>query len=973
MTTRDFLESILAPAGVIFVATPGDRGWYNAAHATVEGAVEHINQLTFEGKPAYFAPATFEKASYIDEQTGRRRSRTQANAQFMRSFFLDLDVGPGELKFESKADALKALKAFTKKLDLPKPTVVDSGGGIHVYWPLALAVPVSAWRPVADQLKAACVAEQFRCDMAVPADQARVLRAPGSYNVRRNAPVQVLHLSVPVSFTDFSGRMATYAGRHGAALVPVATQGRPPAGLLAGLDGNLGEAHNFDRIAFHCAQIGVQVGRRGNGTSEPLWRAALGVVKFCENQMLAGRAVSDQHPDFTVDAMLAKIGNWQAGPTRCDHFHGLNSSVCEGCPHWGKITSPAVLGRHVESAPAPQVEVAAPTPIGDEAAAEPQTVELPEPPVPYTRRKSDGAVVIETEIDDRPVQLVVCAYDLYPLAIRAQRQTELVDERSMWRAVLPLVKGAPPEPRDFEVPIGMLPDSKALGKLLCSKGVILDGEQIKLTQKYMTAYLQKLAREAGRDRLYERLGWHDEYQAFVLADRVLHADRTSTAHAGSDGIRNVTKNGLKPNGTLSGWKAAMRFYARPGYEGSRMFIYEAFASIIYHMNETGNKGVLFCASGASGRGKTTTFKAMSSAWGHPESLITNGNREGATTNALYSTLGTLHSLPFLLDDVTERDNEELRKFLLNYSQGEGKRRLLQDGSMSARFDQWANLGAITTNADTISAMMSTGKDLDPHMMRLISVHFSLPDTGVEAKLAADAFMRSLNEHHGHAGPIFAAYVVQNYEAVKRRYIANIAKIERMLASTNASAERFWSGAVAACYTAAEIICNELKLLDYPYEADLQWMTGLLVSQRVTIRETATTPLELLSQFLDDHLRNTLIMSVKSANLDNVVQKPFAELQIRRETDTSTIYVARTAIIAYCSENRAPFRTIEKALLDAGVLVQHNAQKTLGADTPYSNGQIRCWKIDAGKLDALQQQGTTAVSKTVPVTGTTTMH
>jgi hypothetical protein len=367
------------------------------------------------------------------------------------------------------------------------------------------------------------------------------------------------------------------------------------------------------------------------------------------------------------------------------------------------------------------------------------------------------------------------------------------------------------------------------------------------------------------------------------------------------------------------------------------------------MNDTGNRGAMLAAGGASGRGKTTCLKACSSVWGSPDALVVNGNREGATTNALYSTLGTVHSLPFLLDDITERDSDELRRLALNISQGEGKRRMQADGTMVGRLDTWANLTLTSTNADTLTSLMSTGKDVDPHLMRVISVEFSLVDARADAKIDADRFIRAMGQNYGHAGAIFMGYIAKHYEQVKRLYIKNVEKVDRLLASRNASAERYWSAVVAAAYTAAQI-ASKAGILAFPYEDDLKWMISLLTRQREAIRESGSTPVELLSQFLDGHVRNTLALSPKGAtNLDNIVIKPFDDLFIRHELDTDTIFVARSAVMAYCAEHRTSFRAFEQNLERDGVLAKRNAQKVLGADTVYSKGQTRCWMLSGAAL------------------------
>lgn len=970
MNLREFLVLLTPPMGVIFTATPATVGWHNVAHKSVDSAVQHINALTFEDKPAYFSLAGYAQERYWDGNAQKWRGRTQDNAKHIKSFFLDLDVEPGNpLKFDSKVEALTELKAFVRKIGLPRPMLVDSGGGLHAYWPLAMAVSTEDWHPVAEQFKAICIHERFRADRSLTSDHARVLRALGGYNTKRGAPVTLLGTMVPISFTDFATRVQGYAAQHAVAstakgATPAPAIAGAPAGVWTG-ENNLGVTNdplNFDRITFHCAQLQQQVATRGATTGEQLWRAGLGLAKFSEPQEKAACAISDGHASFSLPATIQKIENWSTGPTTCAHFHQLNPSLCETCPHWQGITSPAQLGRIVVQAPAPVVEI----PAADGAIV---VVEIPAQPTGYSRR-SDGAVVIETEDQEgRQLFHVVCPYDLYPLAIRSQNGLDAnVDERSIWRVHLPLNRGQPLQTRDLDVPLGLLADSRALSKLLYSKGIVLSGDQPKMTQQYMSAYLQKLAREAGREKLYERLGWHDEHTTYVMGDRVLYSDGTIKPHEANDAIRATTKNGLKTAGTLAGWQKAMQFYNRPGYEGHRFFIYASLASPLFHMNDTGNKGAMICAGGASGRGKTTCLKAASSLWGSSDSLVVNGNREGATTNALYSHLGTMHSYPFILDDITERDDEELRRLCLNISQGEGKRRMLADGTMSGRIDTWANLTLTSTNADTLTNMMAGGRDVDPHLMRLVAVEFNTIDTGTEAKIAADHFIRALGKNYGHVGPVFMGYVIKHYEAIKRLYIHNVEKVDRMLASSNASAERYWSAVVAACFTAAQI-ASKAGLLDYPYETDLRWMVGLLGRQRESIRESTTPPLELLSTFLNAYTRNTLTISGKAAsNLDNIAQRHTDELMIRHELDRNVIYIARTAIMDYCATAHTPFRSLEYQLEQMGVIVKRGAQKVLGADTIYSKGQTRCWQIDATKLGGFVQ--TVAPNNVVPITSRT---
>ena len=979
MNAREFLELLLPSTGVIFTATPLGRGWGNTSHTSLDAAVAHVNALTFNHRNAYFAVATFEKDRVWDaswkndagEVVGKWTYRTQANAQSIKSFFLDLDVDPADAnKFTSKTEALAELRAFVKRVGLPRPMLVDSGGGIHAYWPLAMAVTTQEWRPVADQFKAICLSEHFRADRSLTADQARVLRALGGFNFRRGMPVRLLSPGAAIAFADFEQRLRTFADTAGVQL-PMA-KASSPANLapLPGKpadpfeQGNLGATNDplhFDRIVFSCPQLQLQVADRGRTTGEQLWRAALGLAKFCEPLEPAYRAVSDAHPEYTEAATLQKMANWHTGPTTCEHFHQLNPKVCEGCPHFGKLTSPAQLGRMVIEAPAPKLTV-----VVDAGAA--LTITLPDPPKGYSRRKSDNAIVMEVEDEDgNPEFTVICPYDLYPLALRAQSGTDTnIDERSMWRVHLPINKGKGREARDIDVPLGMLSDTRTLAKHLFSKGVILNGDQPKTTQHYMSAYLQKLADEAGREKLYERLGWHDDHHTFVLGDKVLRRDGTMQLHVPSAQIRNTTRNGLKAAGSLAGWQEAMKFYNRPGFEGHRFFLYAALGAPIFHMNDTGNKGVLLTASGQSGRGKTTCLKACSSIWGHPEAVIMNGNKDGSTVNALYSAIGTMHSLPFMWDDITERDPDELRRFLLNISQGQGKRRMTSEARQSDHTDTWETFVLATANTDDISRILASGRDVNPHLMRMVGVEFSAIDTGAEAKIKADSFLRLMNQNYGHVGPALMKVIVTKYEAVRKGYIKNVAMVDRMLGSSNASAERYWSAAVAAAYTGAQLAMG-MGLIAFPLEADLQWMVDHLGHQRESIKESSSTPLEQLTAFLNGAIRNTLILSAKAAsNLDNVIHRPTDDLLVRNEMDAGIIYIARNAIMKYCAENRVAFKAFEQTLVRTDrVILDHNIQKVLGADTVFASGQSRCWKVDATKLGGVTLPAAAAAALAPP--------
>lgn len=954
MTTAEFLGQLLADAGYVMMATPLNVGWRNVPVATLEEALAVGEQWSYERLDVYFALATFREkrvwnASKMNRRTntpGAYERRTKANALALRSLFLDLDVKPGNEKaYNSQEEAVIDLRAFVRAASLPPPMVVNSGYGVHVYWPLEVQVTPEEWEPTAQKLKAACIGHGLKIDAMVTADSARVLRLPGTFNYKRDVemPVEIVRSAKPVELHEIHSRLQEFITEGGYSeqkkrrVVPIIAA---PVGA-SDLD-NLGvtsDPGNLDMIAFGCPALAEQIVTRGASASEPQWRAALGLARFCVPQLESMAAVSDGHADYDEAAMQAKVANWTGGPSTCNSFWSQDNETCENCQWWKRITSPIQLGRTIIEAEPPTITVE------DEETGEVVEEKVATLPYPYTRKKGqDGRVSIVAKSEDAEGNVIyepICPYDLYP--IRILRQTggdDTVDEHTMWRMVLPKLGNV-----DINLPQSLLGDTQKLHRELLAKGLYINPNEAKLTQHYMTAYIRSLSEEAERDKVYERLGWHDDHKTFVLPRNVYFRDGSAAPHAASRNIKAITKGAIHEEGVFDMWLDALDFYKGAGNEAFRFFIYCSFAAPLFHL--TGHKGVLIAASGDTGHGKSTVLEACASVWGAPEPLLVSGGSDGTTTNALYQILGTYHSLPMLWDETTEREADEMRRFLLNISQGKGKERM-KGHEHDGRVTTWETMVLSSANTDDVSRLLSTGKDSDPHLMRLVSVEFDRVDRSPAAKERADAFKAKLREHYGHAGPRYIRYITENYDAIKHLIAHNTRQVDRRVAAQ--SHERFWTAAIACAITGAQL-ATRIGALRYDYKADIAWMEQHITRMRTTTTEARTTPAEVISEFLAANVASTLALSTLANNMSNVALKPTRSLLIRHEVDSGIIYVSRSAIIEYCTEHKANFRKLEQELLRSGALASRNVRKILGADSMYAKGQMRCWKLIESKLDA----------------------
>lgn len=954
MKVGEFLRTVLPDEGYLIIATPKPKAgtsqtiWWNKVVADIPEAIVQSAQWANEGNNVFFALGSYAeqrvwnptKIDWKTKKPGAWEKRTQANVKLLKSLYLDLDVKHGKAKanerskYPSQADAVAALRTFCTTVGLPKPMLVNSGFGLHVYWPFTHAIAPATWKPIAENLKSICVKLGLLADHAVTADEARVLRVPGTLNFKdgTGVPVVVLNSATPHDPAALAAILDKYVVDNDVPQVAPKPSSSLPArqGAPAGIQGNLGATNdplNGNMVVFSCAAMRKLVSDRGASAGYPTWLLGLSIARHCEDSKLMMRAISDGHPKYNEAETIEKMDSLTTGPSTCLKFWPQDKATCEACPHWNKITSPAQLGRAYRETP-PEVK--------------PGEVAIPSPPYPYVRTDSkDGGKHVILRVrndDDETTDLEVCPYDLYPSRIMdVSTDEDDHDERSAWVYVHPK-RGE----MQFKMPQTLLSDPRKLHSFLLSRGMHINAKHAKATQFYMTAYLNQLSKVIDREKMYERLGWHEGRKCFVLPDVIYHADGTETPHQASRLLESSTKSAYQVAGDQKKWYELIKFYSGPTYYTSRLHIFASFGAPLFHM--TGHKGVLLAASGDTGRGKTTILKTAASVWGNPDPMLVGGGSYGSTINATFAMLGTAHSVPFFWDDTTDREPEEMRNFMLHIPTGKGKDRMhgnVHDGKVVT----WETIVMSSTNTDDVHRIMATGANSTPHLMRFVSVPFDPIDSSTEAKLAADQYLRNIQQNYGHAGRIFIKYVVANREKVQAMVERVMEKFDR--ATTATSEERHWSAFFAAAYVGGRIAYN-LGLIPFDPKADLQWMFDHAGDMRVTYKQAVSTSVDILNEYLETHVANTLILSPKQAsNVDNIVQKPHSAggLLIRNEVDTNRIYVARTAFNSYCNDIKANFRSIEAELLAAGVILRKDAYKVLGADTPLAMGQTRCWEID----------------------------
>lgn len=200
----------------LLTAVQPTEGWFAVLGIKGKGDVrqklvatrEEVDHLAYEymaqGRNVFFGVAKYE----TDE------GRTKDNVKAIKAFWLDIDCGESKAEVNEKtgrpsgyldqATGVAELKRFCKLVGVPKPILVNSGRGLHVYWPLTEAVTREQWEPVADRLRELCNTHELYVDPAV-FEVARVLRIPGTLNFKDDPATEVTIIgdAGPVDFEAF--------------------------------------------------------------------------------------------------------------------------------------------------------------------------------------------------------------------------------------------------------------------------------------------------------------------------------------------------------------------------------------------------------------------------------------------------------------------------------------------------------------------------------------------------------------------------------------------------------------------------------------------------------------------------------------------------------------------------------------------------------------------------------------------------
>ena len=958
MLTQDFFDLVLPSEGLRVCGTKQNgvfRHFFGESNAWLAQAVARVDAH----QDVYFACA-----SYVD-----RSGRTGTNVAKVRSFWMDMDVGENK-PYAKASEAAKALLDFCEVLDLPRPYIVSSGYGVHAYWPLDADIDAADWRDTAGLLKQAAKDHGLGQDTSRTADVASILRPVGTNNHKKGQrkPVRM------VLEGDVSSRSYIHAKLIDAldANDPDILGDTPSYVTAASNDdlvaGTLEEREFFaEPIAEGCAVVRELRDKQGN-VDNPLWHNAIGVIAFCEDGAEKAHAWSSGYPGYTkgeTDRKLAQVKQFK--PISCAKLGETLPGACQACPHFGKIKSPIVLGM-VKGEPEALPIVTNLSVFGEEDPAERQEIVLPEG-FRWSTSHEGLALCARAGSDDDGNELWApfCKTQFYPIS-RLNMDGSFNMELEM------VVRGS--ERRRFVVPNSVIAKGKdGLAGLLGEHEIVaLPNPKARgFMDAYLQSWITRLKETADQQTSHRAFGWAG--RDFVVGDRVI------TAVGDKRPLLTEMAQSLAPHvaakGDLNTWVEIIdKAYNYDGQEQYQFIVACGFAAILLPLLKQVNGVTVYAHSEGTAYGKTTAQRAALSAWGNWDELQLADNK--VTTNYLWAAMGSMRHLPILFDELTNQRNDVASDLVFSVGSGRAKRRLRADGTPQQTNGNWCTIMLASGNNLLSEKLGQHRGNAEAEMSRLFE--FTMSQVTRLTPNEANELFPKLLDNYGTAGPVFAEYVVKNYDAV----VDMLNKVQQGLnvAAQIQQSERYWS-ALLACVLVAVSICRKLGLLRFQTAPLKVWMLERLDENRQQRTEAAVDPLELFGKMLADLWQGILVTNGEGDVRRNILASvvpgtaPRGQLVGRAivpvDATTRPILMLNAASIKeWCNKQGVSAREMFNATVAAGWVSSQFVKYTLGKGTvEYGSvsSHVRCWQVDPVRVGSSSFVGMVSDKLTVIQGGT----
>lgn len=911
MNTLDFLKRVLPTKGFYVTTVINQNGRKQGFFDSVEELAQTCGRLDSTGNNTYFAISSF----------NAKGNRKQDNVRATKVIAIDVDCGKNK-PYPSWKEGLKELGKFIKTMRLPKPMIVYSGNGLHVYWVLKEELEPQDWKPLANAMKQAALDKEFKIDAGLTANSALVLRPVGTHNPKNGNEVMLLVDAQPIEASSLKQSLSYF---YNASTGNIG--GHTQENILLE---NLISKQEFPLavgsvVVSKCKQIDWAINNQDK-VDEPLWYDLIGVAAFCNDAEKTAVEWSQKHPKFDYTATISKLNHWKdsaTGPTTCNKFDVDRPNGCKGCVYKGKIGSPARLGVQYQEVPL------------SKEAPDAQANEIPIPK-PFKRTK-DG---IKITIDDTDID--ICKFDIYPVSYGLDESLGYEIVRYHWNR--PHMGWQDLVLRQAYLTEG----NREFATAIADQGIVLyNKKQTEYFQLMLRTYMDELRQIRTMTNLYSTMGWKENNTAFVLGDTLFKRTAegvTKESISLASGIQRQGAELYNSKGDPNQWINLTTVLEKANLKSHMFTLGVGFSAPLY--NFTGLKGLTVSLYGPTGGGKTLAQYWTQSIYGNPDKLHFAAKY---TQNSLFSRLGTYANLPLTIDEVTMMNDKEVGDFCYWVSQGRDKARLNRN-SEERDAKTWATPVIVSTNKSLQSKLIASGLDTDAQMARLLELTVPSSPIFTRNSEAGRKIYEAIHTHYGEVGKQYIANLLSMGEEGIQSAIAEAsANFHKKYKAKFSGEERYWEQSIILADLGMKL-ASEWNLIKFDYTKSTEWVLSQIGAIRRTVQENQVDCFDLVAEYMADCADTsvTVMHTVGQKAQPDFARIPRGDIRIRLDVfrkspadvfDKGTMMIDRTHFRKWLSVRGADYKSFKQELVSEQALATPRSEKaSLGKDTPIKLAQ-----------------------------------
>ena len=941
MQPLEFLAAVLPSSGVYcaaeFTSPKKEHVFVNNLQEILDAGQKFVDT----NRDAYFALSSFKEAG----------SRTAENARLVKSLYMDLDLG-GEKAYADKKEAIAAFENFmsTTGMDtLGQPFVVSSGGGFHVYWPLDEEVEIAQWKPMAENFKRLCRQENLVIDWNCTADAARVLRIPGTFNYKKENPRSVkILVEADRTFSLFALdsfiKSKLKAPTYEASTVNLPGQ-RPKSPANATTKKLIAESSTYFKHILKktqdgkgCGQLAYYIENATNDGMEPLWRGMLSLAQKCDDGAKAVVWLSQLHP-YEPERMTQKLREIK-GPYPCLKLDSENPGICTECPHFGKITNPLALGRHIETDTQPKQIELTPAPTAPVAPA-PTVVQRPAPPKGFSYGKG-GAIFRDTQMEDADGQTVTKQVMVLPYSLFVVNILQLDGEHIVHMLAL-----RPEGSVEITLNQRAVVSKDETLKTLAEQNILAAGGW---NDKNLFEYVRSCVEEASLAQqaiiVPTSYGWQ-ENGSFVYNERI-YSQSSIPRHVPMRALANLNRV-CTPTGSIQNWQRVINMLTNKGLYEILSLSLVGFGAPL--MRFTGYDGVTFhIGSTESGTGKSLTLELAASVWGHPTKYRVS---KSTSDVAMQQRLGLLNSLPLISDEITNKnrkDFEWIPGFIFDVSEGQGKERM-ESGANKERENTtyWKSMALLSSNTHVMDYLTGARKHSSEGEIRRV-LEQTMTDV-IRWESEEIAALQLLKTNYGVAGQLYTQYLVDNPEEVQKVMASVHTELKNKLSFQDD--ERYWHAGCTSLVAGA-VLADKAGVVRYPIERIINVLRNMVDKARELIDSNVRTAEDVLNSYVREFYGKFVVVKALEGGLaasigeTGLIDQTITRSEIFGRVEHGVtpghvdFYIEEQLLKKHCSDRSFGYSDFKKQL-EAAYHVTYN-KKDLMAKTKGPPMRVNAMKI-----------------------------